>query len=53
MTRQRMAILEELRKIKTHPSAPEIYEMQFVGACPACRRSSEDALEPARNFSRD
>jgi Fur family ferric uptake transcriptional regulator len=27
MTRQRMVILEELRKVDTHPSADEIYEM--------------------------
>ena len=27
MTRQRKVILEELRKVKTHPSADEIYEM--------------------------
>jgi Fur family ferric uptake transcriptional regulator len=27
MTRQRMVILEELRKVNTHPSADEIYEM--------------------------
>jgi Fe2+ or Zn2+ uptake regulation protein len=27
MTRQRKIILEELRKVKTHPSADEIYEM--------------------------
>ncbi len=27
MTRQRMVILEELRRVKTHPSADEIYEM--------------------------
>lgn len=26
MTRQRQVILEELRKVKTHPSADEIYE---------------------------
>ena len=27
MTRQRKVILEELRKVKTHPSADEVYEM--------------------------
>ena len=27
MTRQRKVILEELRKVKTHPSADELYEM--------------------------
>ena len=27
MTRQRRVILEELRKVKTHPSADEIYEI--------------------------
>jgi Fur family ferric uptake transcriptional regulator len=27
MTRQRMVILEELRKVNTHPSADEIYEL--------------------------
>ncbi|CAB1059979.1 Peroxide stress regulator PerR, FUR family [Olavius sp. associated proteobacterium Delta 1] len=27
MTRQRQVILEELRKVNTHPSADEIYEM--------------------------
>ena len=27
MTRQREVILEELRKVNTHPSADEIYEM--------------------------
>ena len=27
MTRQRQVILEELRKVKTHPSADEVYEM--------------------------
>ena len=27
MTRQRMIILEELRKVDTHPSADEVYEM--------------------------
>jgi len=27
MTQQRMVILEELRKVHTHPSADEIYEM--------------------------
>jgi Fur family ferric uptake transcriptional regulator len=27
MTRQRMVILEELRKVNTHPGADEIYEM--------------------------
>lgn len=27
MTRQRMVILEELRKVNTHPSADEVYEM--------------------------
>lgn len=27
MTRQRRVILEELRKVKTHPSADEVYEM--------------------------
>jgi Fur family ferric uptake transcriptional regulator len=27
MTRQRMVILEELRKVDTHPSADEIYEL--------------------------
>ena len=27
MTRQRMIILEELRKVNTHPSADEVYEM--------------------------
>ncbi|MGD9106998.1 MAG: transcriptional repressor, partial [Desulfobacterales bacterium] len=27
MTRQRKIILEELRKVNTHPSADEIYEM--------------------------
>lgn len=27
MTRQRQAILEELRKVKTHPTANEVYEM--------------------------
>jgi Fur family ferric uptake transcriptional regulator len=27
ITRQRMVILEELRKVKSHPSADEIYEM--------------------------
>jgi len=27
MTRQRQVILEELRKVKTHPSADEIYEI--------------------------
>ncbi len=27
MTRQRKAILEELRKVNTHPSTDEIYEM--------------------------
>jgi len=27
LTRQRMVILEELRKVNTHPSADEIYEM--------------------------
>jgi Fe2+ or Zn2+ uptake regulation protein len=26
MTRQRLVILEELRKVKTHPSADELYE---------------------------
>ena len=27
MTRQRQVILEELRKVNTHPSADEVYEM--------------------------
>ena len=27
MTRQRMVILEELRKVKTHPTADELYAM--------------------------
>lgn len=27
MTRQRKVILEELKKVKTHPSADEVYEM--------------------------
>ena len=27
MTRQRQVILQELRKVKTHPSADEVYEM--------------------------
>lgn len=27
MTRQRMAILQELRKVNTHPTADEVYEM--------------------------
>jgi Fe2+ or Zn2+ uptake regulation protein len=27
MTRQRQVILEELRKVKTHPTADEVYEM--------------------------
>jgi Fur family ferric uptake transcriptional regulator len=27
MTRQRKVILEELRKVNTHPSADELYEM--------------------------
>lgn len=27
MTRQRMVILEELKKVKTHPTAYEVYEM--------------------------
>lgn len=27
MTRQRQVILEELRKLKTHPTADEVYEM--------------------------
>ncbi|MBW2706713.1 MAG: transcriptional repressor, partial [Deltaproteobacteria bacterium] len=27
MTRQRQVILEELRKVDTHPSADEVYEM--------------------------
>ena len=27
MTRQRKVILEELRKVRTHPSADEVYEM--------------------------
>ena len=27
MTRQRKVILDELRKVKTHPSADEVYEM--------------------------
>jgi Fur family ferric uptake transcriptional regulator len=27
MTRQRRVILEELRKVKTHPTADEVYEM--------------------------
>jgi Fur family ferric uptake transcriptional regulator len=27
MTRQRRVILEELRKVDTHPSADEVYEM--------------------------
>ena len=27
MTRQRQIILEELRKVVTHPSADEVYEM--------------------------
>ncbi|MDP3286289.1 MAG: transcriptional repressor, partial [Desulfobacterales bacterium] len=27
MTRQRAVILEELKKVKTHPGADEIYEM--------------------------
>lgn len=35
MTRQRMVILEELRKVKTHPTADELYAM----VVPACRVS--------------
>jgi len=52
MTRQRMVILEELRKVNTHPSADEIY-LEFVGICPDCRRSLEAGIPAAGNHSRD
>jgi len=46
MTPQRKVILEELKKVDTHPSADEIYgatvfqiighTLEFTGLCPEC-----------------